>query len=256
MKIERIKNGHYKIIYEPYETNKISYCEAMYSTDKDLNGEAKFFDMDGNLISRFVICASGYKIEMPVSFDGKKVYVYNSTSVKHCISCYDIISGTLIWVNDNKAFKDITAIELLDNILVCEIYDIGVCILDATTGEMIRWLLSNSGLTMWRITRELIVIWNCYKMKMYCYDIENDVLRILPFDFNAKKYFNELLAQGKVASWNVHFAIGEAKVDDNKLKVHLFVSHYNFRGDYFEEVSMSEVVGKGKVFVYKPRNKA
>lgn len=255
MKIEMIKSGQYKIIYEPYETNKISACEATYSTDGYSHGEAKFFDTDGNLISQIKLCMSGYKNEMPVSYDGKKVYVYNSTNLKPYVSCYDIESDTLVWANEEKEIKEVCKIELLKNTLVCEIYDIGVCIIDANTGKIIRWLLRNSGLSMWRITSEHVAIWNCFKMKMYCYDVENDLLRILPIDFNAKKHFNELLAQGKVADWNVHFAIGDAKVEDDKLKVHLFVSHYDFRSDYYEEAPMSEVIGKGKIFIYKPRNK-
>ncbi len=192
---------------------------------------------------------------MPVSYDGKKVYVYNSTRMKPYVSCYDIGIGTLIWANDNKDIREVCRIELLGNSLVCEVYDIGVCLIDATTGEIIKWLLRNSGLSMWRITRKYIAIWSCYKMKMYCYDIENDVLRILPTDFNAKKHFNELLTQGKVASRNVHFAMEYAKVEDDKLKVHLFISHFDFRGDYYEEVPMSEVIGKGEIFVCKPRKK-
>lgn len=255
MKIEMIKSGQYKIIYEPSETNKISACEATYSTDGYKHGEAKFFDRDGNLISQIKLCMSGYKNEMPVSYDGKKVYVYNSTNLKPYVSCCDIESGTLVWANNGKEIKEVCKIELLKNTLVCEIYDIGVCIIDANTGKIIRWLLRNSGLSMWRITSEHIVIWNCFKMKMYSYDVENDLLRILPMDFNAKKHFNELLAQGKVADWNVHFAIGDAKVEDDKLKVHLFVSHYDFRGDYYEEAPMSDVIGKGKIFIYKPRRK-
>lgn len=193
--------------------------------------------------------------EMPVSCDGKKFYAYNKTCVKPYIFCYDITDGTLVWASDHKDIREVCAIELLGDALVCEIYEIGVCLLDGRTGKIIRWLLRNSGLTMWRITREHIVIWNCYKMKMYCYDIENDVLRILPFDFNSKKRFHALAAQGNVPSWNAHFAMGDAKVEDDKLKVHLFISHYDFRGDYYEEVPLSEVIGKGDVFVCKPRKK-
>ncbi len=255
MKIGKIKSEHYKVIYEPYETNKISYCEATYSTGEDTHGEAKFFDNDGKLISQFTLSVSGYKNQMPVSYDGKKVYVYNCTRMIPYVSCYDIGSGALVWANDNKDIKEVSEIELLGNSLVCEVYDIGVCLIDATTGEIIKWLLRNRGLSMWRITRELIAIWNRYKMKMYCYDIENDVLRILPTDFNAKKHFNELLAHGKVASWNVHYAMEYAKVEDDKLKVHLFISHFDFKGDYYEEVPMSEVIGKGEIFVCKPRKK-
>lgn len=255
MKTERIDGNRHKVIYEPYDTDKIDYCEATCSIAEATCGEAKFFDKDGKLISRFALSMSGYQNEIPVSYDGKKAYAYNATNLKPYVSCYDVESGTLIWANDSKEIKEVCKVELFGNTLVCEVYDVGVCLINATTGEIIRWLLRNSGLSMWRITRELIAIWNRYKMKMYCYDIENDVLRVLPFDFNAKKHFNELLAQGKVAGWNVHFAMEYAKVEDGKLKVHLFISHYDFRGDYYEETPMSQVIGKGKVYVCKPRKK-
>ena len=255
MKVERLEHEHYKVIYESYETEKIACCEATYSTCDNPNGEAKFFDKEGNVISQFALSISGYKNEIPVSYDGKKVYVYNKTNVKPFVCCYELVNGALVWANDNSDIREICKIELLNNLLVCEVYDIGICLIDATTGEIIRWLLRNSGLSMWRITREHIAIWNRYKMKMYCYDIENDLLRILPTDFNAKKHFKDLVANGDVPEWNVHFAMRWAKVEDDKLKVNLFISNYDFDADFFEEVPMSEVIGKGKIFVCKPKKK-
>ncbi|MDE5721505.1 MAG: hypothetical protein K2I30_02020 [Clostridia bacterium] len=255
MKIERLKHEHYKVIYEPYETEKIGWCEATYSTGEDAHGEVKFFNRNGNILSQFALSLSGYKNEIPVSYDGKKVYSYCTTGVKPYISCYEMENGALVWANDNKDLRDISQIELLDNALVCEIFELSICLIDANTGVIGRWLLRNSGLSMWRITREHIVIWNCYKMKMYCYDIENDVLRILPTDFNAKKHFQELVVQGKIPSWNIHFAMNQVKVEDNKLKVRLFISNYDFETEIFQEVPMSEVIGKGEIFVYKSKKK-
>lgn len=255
MKIERLKHEHYKVIYEPYETEKIAWCEAIYPTGKETNGEIKFFEQNGNLISHFNLSMSGYKNTIPVSYDGKKVYSYCKTEVKPYISCYEIESGTRIWANDSKEIREICQIELLDKTLVCEISELGICLIDAPTGEIGRWILRNSGLSMWRITREHIVIWNCYKMKMYCYDIENDVLRILPTDFNAKNHFKELTTQGNIPNWNVHFAMNQVEVDNDKLKVRLFISNYDFEAEFFEEVPMSEVIGKGEIFVYKSKKK-
>ena len=255
MKIERLEHEHYKVAYESYETEKIAWCEATYPTGEDAHGEVKFFDKNGNIISQFALSMSGYKNEIPVSYDGTKVYSYCTTGVKPYISCYEIEDGSLIWKNDNKEICEICSIELWDNALVCEIFEIGVCIIDANTGEVVRWLLRNSGLSMWRITRKHIAIWNRYKMKMYCYDIENDVLRILPTDFNAKNHFKELVAQGNVPSWNVHFAMNQVKVEDDRLKVRLFISNYDFEAEFFEEVPMSEVIEKGEVFVYKSKKK-
>lgn len=71
MKTERIEGKLYKVIYEPYDTNKISYCEASCPIAKEPYGEAKFFDKDGKLISRFALSMSGYQNEIPVSYDGK-----------------------------------------------------------------------------------------------------------------------------------------------------------------------------------------
>ena len=88
-------------------------------------------------------------------------------------------------------------------------------------------------------------------MKMYCYDIENDVLRFLPTDLNAKKHFKELTMQGNIPNWNVHFQMNQVKADNDKLKVRLFISNYDFEAEFFEEVPMSEVIGKGEIFVYK-----
>lgn len=246
----------YKIIYEPHDTDKIAYCEATYAENERELGSAKFFDKDGQIISQIKLPIDGYRNAMPVSYDGKNLFSYRTTRSKPYVSCFDIESGTVVWTNDSKDVCEICKIELLNNTLVCEIYDVGICLINANTGEVGRWLLRNSGLSMWRITREYIAIWNRYKMKMYCYDMVNDVLRILPSDFNAKKHFNELLAQDRVAGWNVHFVMGDAKVEDDKLKVHLFISHYDFRGDFYEEMPMSEVIGKGEIFVYKPKKKA
>lgn len=253
MEIERLRSEHYKVTYESYETERIAWCEATYSTGKDARGEAKFFDKEGNIISQFALSMSGYKNEIPVSYDGTKVYSYCTTGVKPYISCYNIESGALIWKNDNKDISEICKIELLGNSLVCEIFELGICMIDATTGDVGRWLLRNSGLSMWRITQKYIAIWNRYKMKMYCYDIENDVLKILPTDFNAKKHFKELVAQGNIPSWNVHFAMNQVKVEDNILKVRLFISNYGFEYEFFEEVSMSEIIEKGEVFIYKSK---
>lgn len=253
MKVERLGLEHYKVTYEFYETERIAWCEAKYPTGKDAHGEAKFFDKDGNIISQFALSMSGYKNAIPVSYDGTKVYSYCTTGVKPYVSCYEMKSGALVWAVDSKDIREICQIELLDSTLVCEIFEIGVCLINANTGEIGRWLLRNSGLFMWRITREHIAIWNGYKMKMYCYDIENDVLRVLPTDFNAKKHFKDLVAQGSIPSWNVYFPMQWAKVEDGKLKVHLFISHYEFEAEFFEEVPMSEVIGKGEVFIYKSK---
>ncbi|MDE7372647.1 MAG: hypothetical protein K2N18_01140, partial [Clostridia bacterium] len=218
---------------------------------------AKFFCKDGQMVSQIAlpIPSDSYRNKMPVSYDGKKVYLTNWT--KPYVSCYDIESGTLVWANNNKDIQHTAGdIELLNDTLVCEVFEIGVCLIDATTGEIKRWLLRNSGLSVWRITRELIFIWNRYKMKAYCYDIENDVLRILPTDFNAKKHFKELADRGDIPAWNVHFAMQWARVEAEKLKVRYFISHYDFEAEFFEEVPMPEVIGKGKVFIYKPKKKA
>ncbi|MDE7265009.1 MAG: hypothetical protein K2N52_01885 [Clostridia bacterium] len=255
MKIERLKLEHYKVSYEPYETEKIGWCEAIYPTGKDAHGEVKFFGRNGDIISRFNLSMSGYKNAIPVSYDGKKVYSYCTTGVKPYLSCYEIESGTRVWANDSKDLREICQIELLGEALVCEIFELGICLIDANTGEIVRWILRNSGLSMWRITREYVAIWNCYKMKMYCYDIENDELRVLPTDFNAKKHFKDLVTQGNIPNWNVHLAMNQVKVDNDKLKVRLFISYYDFGAEFFEDVPMSEVIGKGEIFVYKPKKK-
>ncbi|MBD5100557.1 MAG: hypothetical protein HDT29_04730 [Clostridiales bacterium] len=255
MKLEWMKDRRYKIIYEPQDTDKIAWCEATYAENEHTLGTAKFFDSDGQIISQLALHIDGYQNEMPVSYDGKKLYTFRTTRLKPYVSCYEMESGALIWANDNKDIREICKIELLDNTLVCEIFELGICLIDADTGELGRWLLRNSGLSMWRITKEHIAIWNCYKMKMYCYDIKNDVLRILSTDFNAKKHFKELVAQGNIPSWNIHFAMNQVKVEDGKLKVRLFISNCGFEASFLEDVPMSEVIGKGEIFVYNPKKK-
>ena len=76
MKLEWMKNLRYKIIYEPYETNKIAWCEAAYAENKRTLGMAKFFDNDGKIISQ---------ISLPIPSDSYQIKCRFRTTAKEFI---------------------------------------------------------------------------------------------------------------------------------------------------------------------------
>lgn len=191
----------FEVIYSASETPTISKCVVEYARSNKELGCLTFYGRNDEIISKIEAHVGVYNSQfpIPVSYDGTKVFIQSWEKPGLC--CYSVADGSLIW--KNRQLNKVNDVLVLDNILLSFIQETGIVLINAETGEIIKWVLRGYDIDfLYRVTDELVVCWYETKSRMYYYDMRNDMLYLSPIDFGIKSRLKELLANDVISKYS------------------------------------------------------
>ena len=249
MEIKKKQNKCFEVVYSTSESITIRRCEVNYAApyEKKL-GLITFYGSNDKIISQIEVKVEVYNSQfpIPISYDGAKVFVQSWE--KPGLRCYSVAKGSLIWTN--RQLNKVNDVLVLNNLLLCFIQETGVVLVDADTGEIIKWILRGYDIDfLYRITDEIAVCWYTTKSKLYYYDIRNDVLYLSPIDFGIKSRLKELVANDEIYNFS-RYNLSDVEDLGDTLKVEFFVpkKSENRENDLLNvSISKSNIISNGEV---------